>query len=87
MGAQASSVAYVNGTQFTNEPVETLAAMSSDERWKMGLRARRYIVEHHDFTGLARRLAQVLRSALALSEELQNEAPNIDIDGTAATSR
>jgi glycosyltransferase involved in cell wall biosynthesis len=67
--------------------VETLAAMSSDERWKMGLRARRYIEEHHDFTGLARRLAQVLRSALALSEELQNEAPNIDIDGTAATSR
>jgi adenosylmethionine-8-amino-7-oxononanoate aminotransferase len=27
MEAQASSVAYVNGTQFTNEPVETLATM------------------------------------------------------------
>jgi len=67
--------------------VEMLAAMSSDERWNMGLRARQYIEEHHDFTVLARHLEQVLRSALAFSEELQNEAPSIDVDGTAATSR
>ena len=30
---------------------ETLAAMSTDEKWNMGLRARRYIEEHHDFAG------------------------------------
>jgi glycosyltransferase involved in cell wall biosynthesis len=67
--------------------VETLAALPSDERWKMGLRARRYVEEHHDFTRLASRLENVLRSALTLSERLQNEAPGLDVDSTAATSR
>ena len=63
--------------------VKTLAAMSDDERWNMGLRARRYIEEHHDFTGLARRLERVLQDALAPPEEVQNETPSMDVDRTA----
>jgi glycosyltransferase involved in cell wall biosynthesis len=47
------------------EAVETLAAMSTEERWKMGMRARHYVEEHHDFAGLARRLERVLQSAAA----------------------
>lgn len=66
--------------------VEALAAMSSDERWEMGLRARRFIEEHHDFTALGRRLEQVLQSALAFVK-LPNEAPSIVVDDTASTTR
>jgi len=44
--------------------VSALAAMSSDERFSMGLRARRYVEEHHNFATLASRLEQVLQSAL-----------------------
>jgi glycosyltransferase involved in cell wall biosynthesis len=67
------------------EAVETLAALSIDDRWKMGLRARQYIEEHHDFARLASRLEQVMRSAL-FPEEVQNDAPSINVD-SAATSR
>jgi glycosyltransferase involved in cell wall biosynthesis len=63
--------------------VETLAGMSIDEKWNMGLRARQYIEEHHDFAGLARRLERVLQSALDSPEDVQTEAQNIDIDRTA----
>jgi glycosyltransferase involved in cell wall biosynthesis len=66
--------------------VEMLAALSIDERWNMGLRARQYIEEHHNFTRLANRLEQVLQSALVFPEEVQNETPSIDVDSTA-TSR
>ncbi len=62
--------------------VKTLAAMSSDERWKMGLRAWRYIEEHHDFTGLASRLERVLQSALTLPEHVKNETPTLDVEHT-----
>jgi glycosyltransferase involved in cell wall biosynthesis len=51
--------------------VSALAAMSSDERFSMGLRARRYVEEHHNFTTLANRLEQVLQSALP--EQVQHE--------------
>ncbi|MBS1801648.1 MAG: glycosyltransferase family 4 protein [Acidobacteria bacterium] len=63
--------------------VETLAAMSSEERWNMGLRGRRYIEEHHDYSGLARRLERVLQSALAFPEQVQNETLSLDVDRTA----
>jgi glycosyltransferase involved in cell wall biosynthesis len=66
--------------------VETLAALSIDERWEMGLRGRQYIEERHDFARLASRLEQVLRSALAFPEEVKNEAASIDAD-SAAISR
>jgi glycosyltransferase involved in cell wall biosynthesis len=59
--------------------VQTLAGMSTDERWAMGLRARHYIEEHHDFTVLARRLELVLQSALGSSEEVQSEVPSIEV--------
>jgi glycosyltransferase involved in cell wall biosynthesis len=59
--------------------VQTLAGMSTDERWAMGLRARRYIEEHHDFTVLARRLKLVLQSALGSSDEVQSEVPSIEV--------
>ena len=60
--------------------VETLAAMSIDERWNMGLRARQYIEENHDFVMLARRLERVLQSAVASPETVQIEPLNIDAD-------
>jgi len=63
--------------------VETLSAMSSDERWNMGLRARHYIEEHHNFTVLARRLERVLQSALVVSEEVENDIRNMDLDRPA----
>jgi glycosyltransferase involved in cell wall biosynthesis len=59
--------------------VRDLAAMSADERWAMGLRARRYIEEHHDFTILARRLEFVLESALPSLEEVQSKVPSIEV--------
>jgi glycosyltransferase involved in cell wall biosynthesis len=59
--------------------VRDLAAISPDERWAMGLRARRYIEEHHDFTILARRLEFVLESALASSEEVRSKVPSIEV--------
>ncbi|MCU1253295.1 MAG: glycosyl transferase group 1 [Edaphobacter sp.] len=62
--------------------VETLAALSIDERWEMGLRGRQYIEERHDFARLASRLEQVLQSALAFPEEVQSAA-SIDADSTA----
>jgi hypothetical protein len=46
----------------------------------MGLRARRHIEEHHDFTMLARRLDSVLQGALASSEEVQSKVPSIEVD-------
>jgi glycosyltransferase involved in cell wall biosynthesis len=64
--------------------VKTLAAMSSDERWNMGLRARRYIEEHHDFTALASRLERVLQSALTLRQPIRNETPALDVEHTDA---
>jgi glycosyltransferase involved in cell wall biosynthesis len=51
--------------------VSALAAMSSDQRFSMGLRARRYVEEHHNFTTLANRLEQVLLSALP--EQVRHE--------------
>jgi glycosyltransferase involved in cell wall biosynthesis len=63
--------------------VEILAAMSIDERSNMGLRARQYIEEHHDFTRLGRRLERVLQNALASSEEVNNETLDIDEESHA----
>ena len=65
---------YVEHIGEASSCAEALAAMSNDERWEMGLRARQYIEEHHDFAMLARRFERVLKSALASSEEVQNEA-------------
>jgi glycosyltransferase involved in cell wall biosynthesis len=62
--------------------VKTLAAMSNDERWNMGLRARRYIEEHHNFTGLASRLERVLQSALTLPEQAKNETLTLNVEHT-----
>jgi len=64
--------------------VQKLAAMSIDERWNMGLSARKYVEEHHDFSVLALRLERVLRSALASPEDVQTVAQNIDADHNAA---
>jgi glycosyltransferase involved in cell wall biosynthesis len=59
--------------------VQTVALMSTDERWAMGLRARRYVEEHHDFTVLARRLELVLQSVLACLEEVHSKVPSIEV--------
>jgi glycosyltransferase involved in cell wall biosynthesis len=60
--------------------VKTLADMTSDERWSMGLRARLYIEEHHDFTRLASRLERVLQSVLP--EQVLRAAPTLDVERT-----
>ncbi len=62
---------------------ETLAAMSIDERWNMGVRARRFVEEHHDFSGLARRLEGVLQSALASPRRVQSQTHGVDVQSTA----
>ncbi len=64
--------------------VEALAAMSNEERWNMGLRARRYIEERHNFTNLARSLESVLKSALATPDEVRDITRSADVDPTAA---
>ena len=66
------------------DAVKILAAMSIDERWHMGLRARRYVEEHHDFTKLARRLERVLRSALISPEEAEYGAMDVEADRPAS---
>jgi glycosyltransferase involved in cell wall biosynthesis len=63
--------------------VETLAAMSSDERWRMGLCARQYVEEHHDFTALARCLERVLQSALPRADDAVVGTLNVDAGNPA----
>lgn len=58
--------------------VQALALMSDNERWAMGLRARSYAEEHHDFTVLSRRLELVLQSALVSSDEVHSSVPSIE---------
>jgi glycosyltransferase involved in cell wall biosynthesis len=58
--------------------VETLAAMSASERWNMGLRAREYVQEHHNFVLLGQRLEQVLLSALPSTAGSLDEADHVD---------
>jgi glycosyltransferase involved in cell wall biosynthesis len=64
--------------------IEALEAMPTDERWNMGLRARKYTEEQHDFAVLASRLERVLQSALVSPEETQDLTINIDADRPAA---
>ncbi len=51
-----------------------LAAMSIEDRWNMGLRARNYIEKYHDFPSLAVRLERVLCSALDSTKEVRSNA-------------
>ena len=44
-----------------------LAAMSPQERWAMGLRGRRYVEAHHDYTRLAVQFEESLQTALAVA--------------------
>jgi len=60
-----------------------LAAMSMEDRWKMGLRARRYVEEHHDFPSLALRLESVISSALDSGEQVGSKVLEVR-DRTAA---
>lgn len=45
--------------------VEDLATATADERWRMGLRGRRYVAEEHNLTALARKLESMLCEVLA----------------------
>lgn len=60
--------------------IKTLANLTSDQRWEMGLRGRRYIEARHDLAELAGRLEAVLRSTLTPSDEVQNGTPGITND-------
>lgn len=62
---------------------ESLAAMSIDERWNMGVRARRYVEERHDFSGLSRRLEEVLQSALASPQRVRKQLHGVDVESAA----
>jgi glycosyltransferase involved in cell wall biosynthesis len=46
------------------EAISTLASMSAQDRWEMGLRGRRYVEQNHDFARLAVKLESILASAL-----------------------
>jgi glycosyltransferase involved in cell wall biosynthesis len=62
--AEAGITVAAEDSRAIAEAIEALAAMSAEERWKMGIRARQYVEKHHDFAGLARRLERVLESAV-----------------------
>ena len=66
------------------DAVAKLAALPVSERWRMGLRGRRYVEEHHDFQKLGDRLEQVLQLALAGSKSAQPSAVLVDHRHTAA---
>jgi glycosyltransferase involved in cell wall biosynthesis len=67
--AEAGITVAPEDSRAIAEAIEALAAMSAKERWKMGIRARQYVEEHHDFAGLARRLERVLESAVVSPDE------------------
>jgi glycosyltransferase involved in cell wall biosynthesis len=46
--------------QALADAIRSLAAAPSDERERLGANARAYVAEHHDYTRLAARLAEVL---------------------------
>jgi glycosyltransferase involved in cell wall biosynthesis len=46
------------------EAIKMLLALSPEERWKMGLRGRRYVEAHHDMARLAERFEASLLSAV-----------------------
>jgi glycosyltransferase involved in cell wall biosynthesis len=62
--AEAGITVAAEDSRAIAEAIEALAAISAKERWKMGICARQYVEEHHDFAGLARRLERVLESAV-----------------------
>jgi glycosyltransferase involved in cell wall biosynthesis len=62
--ADAGITVAAEDSRAIAEAIETLAGMSAEERWKMGIRARQYVEKHHDFAGLARRLERLLESAI-----------------------
>ena len=66
--------------------VETLAAMSNEERWSMGLRARQYADEHHNFTKLAQCLERVLQSTLMCTDDALVNTLNVNA-GHPSTGR
>lgn len=51
------------------EAICTLARMSPQERWEMGLRGRRYVEQNHDFARLALRLESILAGAQGQQEK------------------
>jgi len=46
------------------EAITTLAAMSPQQRWELGLRGRRYVEQNYDFARIAVKLEEALKSAL-----------------------
>ena len=45
------------------DAISSLAGMSPQQRWELGLRGRRYLEQHHDFARLAIRLEAILADA------------------------
>ncbi len=64
MEASAGITVAPEDAESIAQAIVDLAAMSIEDRWKMGLRGRQYVEKHHDFASLAVRLEGVLSSAL-----------------------
>ena len=64
MEASAGITVAPEDAEAIAQAIVDLAAMSAEDRWKMGLRGRQYVEKHHDFASLAVRLEGVLSSAL-----------------------
>ena len=50
------------------DAIAAIAKMSSQERWEMGLRGRRYVEQNHDFARLTARLEAILAGAVSKSQ-------------------
>ena len=60
------------------DAISTLAGMSPQARWEMGLHGRRYVEQNHDFARLAVKLESILASAPGLPLARSTGAARVD---------
>jgi glycosyltransferase involved in cell wall biosynthesis len=78
MEASAGITVAPEDAKSIAQAIVDLAAMSMEDRWKMGLRGREYVEKHHDFASLAVRLEGVLFSALnSRVAEVQDDSQDV----------
>jgi glycosyltransferase involved in cell wall biosynthesis len=86
MEASAGITVAPEDAEAVAQAIVDLATMSPEDRWKMGLRGRRYVEKHHDFASLAVKLEGVLSSALDSRRvsEARNESQDVHADSKVA---
>jgi glycosyltransferase involved in cell wall biosynthesis len=57
------------------QAIKTLLALSPEERWRMGLRGRRYVEAHHDIARLAERFEACLLGAITGDQVANDPEP------------